>query len=213
MAVAAVTSAVGTTEFPVGGDVGWRIPATNETELYNVWASRRRFHIGDSLRFRYKNDSVAVVKKWGFYHCDPSSPIAFFNDGDSLINLDNAGTMYFISGNSDRCKEGEKMMVEVIGSDLGSFFPPSIASPPESPYSAAAPSPSHFSGYGGSPANSPRYSSSNSAIRFPVSVSVIAFIVGLGLISLAIFGYLVSLNSHLLFLLSSTIPLSLQIFK
>ncbi|CAI9286332.1 unnamed protein product [Lactuca saligna] len=149
LAVAAVTTTVGAIEFPVGGDVGWRIPATNETELYTVWASRRNFHIGDTLRFRYKNDSVAVVKKWGFYHCNSSSPIAFFNDGDSVINLDNVGTMYIISGDSDRCKQGEKMKLEVMGSGPGSYFPPSISSPPESSYSDIAPSPSQFSSYGG----------------------------------------------------------------
>ncbi|KAI3789754.1 hypothetical protein L2E82_02558 [Cichorium intybus] len=212
LAVVAVTTTVGATEFPVGGDVGWRIPATNETELYNVWASRRRFHIGDSLRFRYKNDSVAVVKKWGFYHCDPSSPIAFFNDGDTVINLDNVGTMYFISGNSDRCKEGENMMLEVMGSDPGSYFPPSISSPPENAYPAIAPSPSPFQSYGDSPASSPRPFSSNSAPPFSISVFVIALMVCLGLILVLLCYLIVSLNSHLLSLLPSTIPLSFANF-
>ncbi|KAL8242697.1 hypothetical protein R6Q59_012999 [Mikania micrantha] len=64
--------------------------------------------------FRYKNNSVAVVEKWGFYHCDSSNPIAFFNDGETVIDLDNVGTMYFISGDADRCKYGLNMMVEVM---------------------------------------------------------------------------------------------------
>ncbi|GJS76677.1 hypothetical protein Tco_0726558, partial [Tanacetum coccineum] len=36
-------------EYQVGGAIDWRLPTTNETELYNVWSSRRRFHIRDSL--------------------------------------------------------------------------------------------------------------------------------------------------------------------
>lgn len=37
-------------EFKVGDDLGWRRPAINETDLYNVWASGRKFHVGDLLR-------------------------------------------------------------------------------------------------------------------------------------------------------------------
>ncbi|KAL7099928.1 hypothetical protein ACP275_09G117500 [Erythranthe tilingii] len=57
-------------EFKVGGDEGWRQPAANDTEMYTRWASTMRFHFGDSLRFEYKNDSVVVVDKWGYYHCN-----------------------------------------------------------------------------------------------------------------------------------------------
>lgn len=37
-------------EFKVGDAVGWRQPSQNETDLYNHWASNKKFHIGDSLR-------------------------------------------------------------------------------------------------------------------------------------------------------------------
>lgn len=37
-------------EFKVGGKLGWQLPDSNNTTLlYNQWASRRRFHVGDSL--------------------------------------------------------------------------------------------------------------------------------------------------------------------
>ncbi|KAK1414258.1 hypothetical protein QVD17_30001 [Tagetes erecta] len=124
-------------QFTVGDTVGWRIPATNETQLYNVWASRRRFHIGDSLRFRYRNNSVTVVQKWGFYHCDSSNPIAFFNDGDTVINLDDLGTMYFISADSDRCKKGVNMMVQVMSPAPVRYIPPFMSTPPESSSSSS----------------------------------------------------------------------------
>lgn len=36
-------------EFKVGGDMGWVLPDVNNSATYNQWASRNRFHIGDSL--------------------------------------------------------------------------------------------------------------------------------------------------------------------
>ncbi|KAL8189333.1 hypothetical protein R6Q57_028899 [Mikania cordata] len=175
-----VISSTSAAEFQVGGAVGWRIPAVNETQLYNVWASRRRFFINDSLHFRYKNDSVVIVEKWGFYHCDSGKPIAFYVDGDTVINLENSGTMYFISGNADRCKKGMNMMVEVMSPRPVRYFPPSISNPPENPYSALAPSPAQVLSPGDSPELSPGPSASDSVASFTVSVSVTAVIVGLG---------------------------------
>ncbi|KAF5807532.1 putative cupredoxin, phytocyanin [Helianthus annuus] len=48
--ITVIITTISATDFQVGCTVGWRIPAINESQLYNVWASRRRFHIGDSLR-------------------------------------------------------------------------------------------------------------------------------------------------------------------
>ncbi|XP_071715105.1 early nodulin-like protein 7 [Rutidosis leptorrhynchoides] len=173
----AVISSVSAKEFLVGDAVGWRIPVTNKTQLYNVWASRRRFHIGDSLRFRYKNDSVAVVQKWAFYHCDPKDPIDFFNDGDTVINLNKVGPMYFISANADRCKEGVKMMLNVTNHGPVVALPPTIASPPEIPYSGMAPVMPQYV----SPESSPGPSPSDAVTLYSVSFMVIGSIVGLGL--------------------------------
>lgn len=36
-------------QFQVGGERGWIIPSGNETETYDEWAERTRFHVGDSL--------------------------------------------------------------------------------------------------------------------------------------------------------------------
>ncbi|GJS50491.1 putative cupredoxin [Tanacetum coccineum] len=184
LAFTAIFGSVSAKEFPVGGVVGWRIPAKNESQLYNVWASRRRFHVGDTLRFRYKNDSVAIVEKYGFYHCDSSNPIAFFDDGDTVVSLDNAGTMYFISGNADRCKEGVIMMLEVKIPSPVRYFPPTISNPPENSYSIGAPGPAQYVSSGGSPFSSPGPSSSDSVAMVSVSVFVIVAIVGLGLFAL-----------------------------
>ncbi|KAL2524763.1 early nodulin-like protein 7 [Abeliophyllum distichum] len=97
----------------VGGAAGWRLPGANETEMYSQWAATRRFLIGDSLRFEYKNDSVAVVDKWGYYHCNASHPISVYNTGNTIINLERPGPMYFVSGDHDHCKNGQRLLVEV----------------------------------------------------------------------------------------------------
>ncbi|KAJ4950874.1 hypothetical protein NE237_027706 [Protea cynaroides] len=84
------------TEFKVGDNGGWLEPINN-TQIYNQWAAHNRFHVGDSLYFEYKNDSVLVVDKWDYYHCNSSKPIFSFNDGKTVIKLDKPGPFYFIS--------------------------------------------------------------------------------------------------------------------
>ncbi|EYU21493.1 hypothetical protein ABFS82_09G107300 [Erythranthe guttata] len=107
----AATAAEG---FKVGGDEGWRQPAANDTEMYTRWASTMRFHVGDSLRFVYKNDSVVVVDKWGYYHCNSTHPISVFDDGNTVFNLGRPGPAYFVSSDPVRCKNGQRLNVEVI---------------------------------------------------------------------------------------------------
>ncbi|KAL6972773.1 hypothetical protein U1Q18_026951 [Sarracenia purpurea var. burkii] len=140
LVAAGSTPAGASKEFKVGAADGWRQPALNDTAMYNQWAARNRFHVGDSLRFLYHNDSVLVVDKWGYFHCNPSNPISTFKDGNSVVNLENAGPIYFISGDSDHCKNGQRLVIEVMALHSTSLSPPSIASPPQ-PYSAASPSP------------------------------------------------------------------------
>ncbi|MFS7995902.1 putative Phytocyanin domain, cupredoxin [Helianthus anomalus] len=138
--IAVVITTCSATDFQVGDTLGWRIPATNESQLYN-------------------NDSVTVVEKWGFYHCDSSNPIAFFNDGDTVIDLDNVGTMYFISGESDRCKQG--VLFACYFCSAGGFF------------SDVAPSPTQVMSSGDELEASPGTDSLDS-----VSVSGIAVVLG-----------------------------------
>ncbi|KAL3511757.1 hypothetical protein ACH5RR_024474 [Cinchona calisaya] len=127
-------------EFNVGDDLGWRHPSPNQTDIYNLWASRRKFHVGDSLRFEYKNDSVIVVDKWGYFHCNTSSPVSGYTDGNStLISLDKAGPMYFVSGDPDHCKDGQRLLIEVLPLYPPSDSPPAIASPPEGISPASSP--------------------------------------------------------------------------
>ncbi|KAA8540372.1 hypothetical protein F0562_024709 [Nyssa sinensis] len=128
-------------EFKVGDAEGWRQPDVNETSLYNQWAAINRFHVGDSLRFKYNNDSVLVVYKGGYYHCNTSNPISGFNNGNTVINLDKPGPAYFISGTPDHCKNGQRLVVDVMSLHPISQTPPSIATPPQ-PYFPVSLSPS-----------------------------------------------------------------------
>ncbi|XVF70903.1 hypothetical protein PTKIN_Ptkin11bG0199800 [Pterospermum kingtungense] len=101
-------------QFKVGGDKGWTKPTGNESETYNEWATRNRFHVGDSLYFKYKNDSVLVVNHTSYTKCSVSNPIFKFKDGDTVFQFDRYGFFYFISGKRGHCKAGQKLIVRVM---------------------------------------------------------------------------------------------------
>ncbi|GFZ11775.1 hypothetical protein Acr_23g0001600 [Actinidia rufa] len=103
-------------EFKVGDANGWRQPGENETGLYNQWAAKNRFHVGDSLRFH-----------------------------NTVIDLDKPGPAYFISGDPDHCKNGQRLVIEVMGPHSTPHFRPFIAAPPVSSM-AVSPSPLASSG-------------------------------------------------------------------
>ncbi|CAI9281158.1 unnamed protein product [Lactuca saligna] len=157
-------AAVSGMQFLVGENVGWRVPAKDKTDLYDVWASRKHFRVGDTLRFQYKNDSVVWTTKFAFWHCDSRQPISVFNDGNTVINLDKVGEFYFISGKANRCIKGQKMMVKVESRNYP--YPPSVVTPPDSPKSPAT---SQLAGSGNSSDSGPEATL--------VSVSVVSFIV------------------------------------
>ncbi|KAK6230088.1 hypothetical protein QUC31_001606 [Theobroma cacao] len=113
-------------EFKVGGEGGWRKPTGNESETYNEWATRNRFHVGDSLHFKYNNDSVLVVNKTSYTKCSVSNPIFKFEDGDTVFQFDRYGFFYFISGERGHCKAGQKLIVRVM-------VHPAISSPQPAP--------------------------------------------------------------------------------
>jgi hypothetical protein len=41
------------TAFEVGGDDGWVVPPASDGGMYNQWASKNRFLVGDSVRKIY----------------------------------------------------------------------------------------------------------------------------------------------------------------
>ncbi|RDX83515.1 Early nodulin-like protein 2, partial [Mucuna pruriens] len=129
-------------EFKVGDHLGWHEPSPNDTAFYNQWAARNRFQVGDSLVFEYEDDTVVSVEKWDYFHCDSNNPINTFDDGNSTVILDSPGAFYFISGTEDHCKNGQKLIVEVMSPHS---TPPIISIPPQG-FSPLPALPSHSSG-------------------------------------------------------------------
>ncbi|KAL7235890.1 hypothetical protein ACSBR1_019218 [Camellia fascicularis] len=102
-------------EFRVGDSEGWRQPSDNHTAFYDQWAATNRFLVGDSLCFEYKNDSILVVDKCGYFHCNMSNPISTFNNGNNIVvSLDKLGPMYFVSGDPDHCKNSQRLVIQVM---------------------------------------------------------------------------------------------------
>ncbi|XP_076902732.1 early nodulin-like protein 15 [Bidens hawaiensis] len=170
-----VISSVSADLFVVGGAFGWEVP-DNDTQFYYVWAIRRHFMsvilyvssnlVGSVLLwFRYSPvDKLLIIREWAFPRCDNRRPAAVFKGGDTLINLDNAGAMFFISGDPRRCRQGLKMALEVYNADpedtnSSVALPPSISN---------ATVPSHLS---------PAPSLSDSTVWFAVYKFVTALIV------------------------------------
>ncbi|XP_020874020.1 early nodulin-like protein 2 isoform X2 [Arabidopsis lyrata subsp. lyrata] len=139
-------------KFKVGGSGAW-VP--NPPENYESWSGRNRFLVHDTLYFSYAKgaDSVVEVNKADYDACNSKNPIKRVDDGDSEISLDRYGPFYFISGNEDNCKKGQKLAVVVISAKV-----PSTAQPPH----AAAPGSSTPGG-----AHSPKSSSPVSPTTSP----------------------------------------------
>ncbi|KAJ3689219.1 hypothetical protein LUZ61_018383 [Rhynchospora tenuis] len=117
----------------VGGEMGWVVPREKDDDVYNHWASLNRFQVGDTIYFKYKNDSVMVVVEEDYNNCNSTHPIFFSNNGNTRYELDRPGLFYFISGEEGHCDLGQKMIIKVL--DI-----PDNISPSGSP-SDKAPSP------------------------------------------------------------------------
>ncbi|KAG4912021.1 hypothetical protein JHK82_052607 [Glycine max] len=104
---------VASNEFEVGGSKGWIVPPANDTNFFNDWASQNRFQAGDTIRFKYKKDSVMEVGEGDYTHCNATHPTLFSNNGNTVFKLNHSGTFYFISGASGHCEKGQKMIVRV----------------------------------------------------------------------------------------------------
>ncbi|XP_040375890.1 early nodulin-like protein 1 [Oryza brachyantha] len=136
-----VAAAVQGLAFHVSGPRGWRVPDANTS--YGWWAMNNRFHVGDSLYFKYGGgDSVLVVDREAFDGCNATEPLASFTDGATTVRLDRPGFFCFISGAPGHCEEGQKLVVRVM------VHPPEdAASPARGP---ALPPATSQPGHGGS---------------------------------------------------------------
>ncbi|XP_019439352.1 PREDICTED: mavicyanin-like [Lupinus angustifolius] len=114
---------VNSTDFEVGGKDGWIVPNSKDYhQMYNQWASKNRFKIGDTIFFKYKKDSVMGVTEKEYEKCRSSHPHFFSNNGDTVFKFERPGLFYFISGVSGHCDRGQKMIIKVL--DIVSAPPP-----------------------------------------------------------------------------------------
>lgn len=107
--------------------------------------------------FKYNKgiDSVVEVKKEDFDSCNTNNPIQKTDDGDSIFPLSHSGLFYFLSGNLDNCKIGQKLIVLVMAvrQPLPKAAPPPASTLPPQTVPATgltspAPPPSDKSGSG-----------------------------------------------------------------
>ena len=150
-------------EYKVGDSDGWRAPAENDPGFYETCASKIQFLVGDSICqyrcptslnlshnihlfghwccinfpfrsvFEYKNDSVVKVSKRGYYHCNETKQGSTFREGSTVFLLDKPGFYYFVSGDLEHCRKGQRLMVEVVGVPL-----PLVPSPSPLPSAAVS---------------------------------------------------------------------------
>ncbi|XP_031106116.1 early nodulin-like protein 1 [Ipomoea triloba] len=121
-------------QFEVGGENGWAKPTGNESETYNEWAIQNRFRIGDTLYFKYQDDSVLEVSYADYTNCDVSNPVVKFDDGETVFEFRRSGLFFFISGRRGHCNAGQKLIVRVLHPSEAV----SAAGPAPSPGPAAA---------------------------------------------------------------------------
>jgi len=155
-----VFSLVSCTEFEAGGENGWIIPqSSNQSDIFNQWASKNRFKVGDTIRkfffcfyyefmiivmhilsfvliwwkgFKYKKDSVLVVTEDEYKKCQTTKPELYSNHDDTVFKLDRPGLFYFISGVSGHCEQGQKMIIKVMEVESTPQSPPPSSSLPAS---------------------------------------------------------------------------------
>ncbi|KAE8656983.1 Cell division protein ftsH, putative isoform 1 [Hibiscus syriacus] len=121
-------------QFKVGDHISWQQPtpmAINIAYVAAFWC----LAISHSLlhaAFEFDgNDSVLVVDKWDYYQCNSNNPVYSLKDGNVVVNLDRPGSLYFISGILHHCKNGERLMIKVMGLHQRPKPPPAIANPHE----------------------------------------------------------------------------------
>ena len=105
---------------------GHLITDSHSTE--HLLCSSRKFTLICNLwsDFVYKKDSVLVVDKGSYDLCNTTKPISAFNYGKTVIELDEPGPIYFISSIPEHCKNGQRLIINVMTLHPASRTPPSV---------------------------------------------------------------------------------------
>ncbi|XP_024009908.1 early nodulin-like protein 1 [Eutrema salsugineum] len=111
------------TIYKVGDSDGW----TAKDDVYNSWAERKEFHVGDSLVFEYDrnfNDVTQVSGALEYQFCDSFSPKAVYNTGHDVVTFTEPGFHYFITSNHAHCELGQRLDVLVVHDPSRPIPPP-----------------------------------------------------------------------------------------
>ncbi|CAO2841221.1 unnamed protein product [Amaranthus hypochondriacus] len=126
---------VSATEFIVGDDQGWDIPAS--LTMYSTWASQQKFSVGDVLVFNFLSGAhtVGLVESSAFDTCDTSTTISVISETPARIPLQEIGQLHFICTVGSHCLSGQKLAINVTDSSSPLSSP--SPSPSPSPLSAS----------------------------------------------------------------------------
>ncbi|KAG7587631.1 Phytocyanin domain [Arabidopsis suecica] len=156
---------VSSTLYKVGDLDAWGIPI--DAKVYTKWPKSHSFKIGDSLLFLYppSEDSLIQVTPSNFKSCNTKDPILYMNDGNSLFNLTQNGTLYFTSANPGHCTKYQKLLVSV-----GTYSAEAEALSP----SSAADGPSYQNAFGSIPLSQKSSASSLLISAFSIVLASLA---------------------------------------
>ncbi|XP_016504782.1 mavicyanin-like [Nicotiana tabacum] len=100
--------------YEVGDSKGWIVGNVD----YNDWASSKNFQVNDILKFNYNNKyhNVMQVSSQEYYSCTVASPIATLNTGKDSFTLSAPGDYYYLCGVPGHCQIGQKVHIQVSGS-------------------------------------------------------------------------------------------------
>lgn len=116
--------------YNVGDNMGWTVPTRGPTS-YQRWANGKSFKVGDTLVFNFVNGThnVAMVTKASYDSCNTTSPINTISNGPARITLTNSGEHYYICTFPGHCSLGQKLAINVTGTDATAPTPSNAATP------------------------------------------------------------------------------------
>ncbi|XP_070048338.1 mavicyanin-like [Nicotiana tabacum] len=104
--------------YEVGDSKGWIVGNVD----YNDWAFSKNFQVNDILNFNYNNKyhNVMQVSSQEYYSCTVTDPMATLNTGKDSFTLSAPGDYYYVCGFPGHCQIGQKVHIQVSGSQVNS---------------------------------------------------------------------------------------------
>ncbi|KAL5722454.1 hypothetical protein ACHQM5_005972 [Ranunculus cassubicifolius] len=100
-------------EFEVGEKEGWVVPSSKNNQVYNQWASKHRFQVGDNIHFKYSKDSVLAVTEQEYEKCRSAHPVFFSNNSHIHLSLPFGVKLKYLcfGGYGERERERERELI------------------------------------------------------------------------------------------------------